>query len=61
VKYMRLAGAALLVGSAWGGCGQPGRIGSVPPEIKLTDLTGKPVALSEQKGQVVLIGFWAVG
>lgn len=34
-------------------------IGSVAPEINLTDTKGKPLALSSLRGNVVLIDFWA--
>lgn len=33
--------------------------GSVAPEIALKDLSGKQVKLSELKGKVVLVDFWA--
>lgn len=34
-------------------------IGNIAPDIKLTDPNGKMIALSELRGKVVLIDFWA--
>jgi len=34
-------------------------VGSVAPDFSLNDLTGKPVHLSELRGNVVLLNFWA--
>ena len=34
-------------------------IGNKAPEIKLNDPNGKPIALSDLKGKMVLIDFWA--
>ena len=34
-------------------------IGSPAPPIVLPDINGKPVALAELKGKLVLLGFWA--
>jgi peroxiredoxin len=36
-----------------------GLIGSVAPAIDVSDLKGKPVKLSDLKGRVVLVDFWA--
>lgn len=36
------------------------RIGHKPPQLKLTDLSGKAVALSDFTGQNVIVNFWAV-
>jgi len=33
--------------------------GHMAPDFKLTDLTGKPLTLSEYKGKVVFLDFWA--
>ncbi|OGR59955.1 MAG: hypothetical protein A2X36_06835 [Elusimicrobia bacterium GWA2_69_24] len=41
-----------------GGNGGP-RIGAAAPDFRLMDLSGNPVRLSEQRGQAVLIDFWA--
>lgn len=41
-----------------GGEGGP-RIGARAPDFRLMDLSGSPVRLSEFRGQVVLIDFWA--
>jgi peroxiredoxin len=34
-------------------------IGQVVPEIELNDVNGKPVKLSQTRGNIVLIDFWA--
>lgn len=34
-------------------------IGSQAPEFRLLDMNGRPVALSDLKGKVVLLNFWA--
>lgn len=41
-----------------GGEGGP-RIGAAAPDFRLMDLSGSPVRLSESRGKVVLIDFWA--
>jgi len=38
---------------------QPAQIGSVCPEIKIKDPNGKDLSLSQLKGKVVLVDFWA--
>lgn len=39
---------------------RPGlRVGSVAPNFQLRDLSGTPIALSDYRGKVVLINFWA--
>jgi thiol-disulfide isomerase/thioredoxin len=38
---------------------QPAQIGSVCPEIKIKDPNGKDISLSQLKGKVVLVDFWA--
>ncbi len=43
------------------GCAAPQRMGQVAPEITLDNLQGQSVSLSQYKGNVVLLGFWAVG
>jgi len=35
------------------------QVGSVAPDFSLKDLSGKPVQLSELRGKVVLVNFWA--
>ncbi len=46
-----------------GGGGKPaadaGTIGSQAPEFELTDLSGKTVRLTDFKGKVVIVDFWA--
>lgn len=38
---------------------QPNEIGDIAPELKLTDTSGKIVALSSLRGKYVLLDFWA--
>ena len=38
---------------------RPKAIGQVVPEIALNDVNGKPVKLSDARGNIVLIDFWA--
>ena len=52
-----LAGAGL----SGAGCSQSIATGRVAPDFSLSDLDGKSVSLSSQKGSVVLLTFWAVG
>jgi len=35
-------------------------VGAIAPEVRLDDISGDPVTLSELKGQVVLLNFWAL-
>lgn len=37
----------------------PSKIGDKAPDFKLKDITGKEVKLSDYKGKVVIIDFWA--
>lgn len=37
----------------------PSKVGDKAPEFKLKDLNGKEVKLSDYKGKIVLIDFWA--
>jgi thiol-disulfide isomerase/thioredoxin len=51
----------LLVGVGWANRGSflPLDVGSDAPDFRASDLQGKPVALSELRGQVVLLNIWA--
>ena len=42
-----------------GGTGQAPRVGSPAPDFELPNLDGKPVRLSDYRGQPVWINFWA--
>jgi len=37
----------------------PVEVGSAAPEVHATDMRGKPVALSQLRGQIVLLNIWA--
>jgi peroxiredoxin len=39
--------------------GRPGAVDSPAPEFSLQDLDGKPLALANYQGKVVLLNFWA--
>ena len=49
----------LLLPGLWGMAGRPPLIGGPAPEITLTDLQGREVHLSDFRGKVVLLNFWA--
>jgi thiol-disulfide isomerase/thioredoxin len=53
----RAALALLIVGGA--GLSVAGDVNGPATEFSLSSLTGKPVALSQFKGNVVLVNFWA--
>jgi peroxiredoxin len=49
----------LLLPGLWGMAGRPPLIGGPAPEVALTDLQGREVHLSDFRGKVVLLNFWA--
>lgn len=54
-----LAGLALLAGLLLAPGGKGLAVGEPAPELRLTDLSGRPVALADYRGRVVLLDFWA--
>ncbi|HBG06192.1 MAG: hypothetical protein A2075_02425 [Geobacteraceae bacterium GWC2_58_44] len=65
-RFARLAAAAvtiLLFAALLGGCEkeQSWKTGKQAPEISVLDLNDKTVKLSDFKGQVVVLRFWATG
>src|SRR5688500_18029113 len=50
-----------LVGAGWLARGRflPVEVGSTAPEVTATDLRGRPVRLSQLRGEVVLLNIWA--
>ena len=52
---------AVLVGVGWTMRDRflPVEVGSTAPEVTATDLNGRPVRLSQLRGQVVLLNIWA--
>ena len=52
---------AALVGAGWLVRDRflPVEVGTAAPNVRATDMQGKPVALSELRGQVVLLNVWA--
>ncbi len=54
-----LAFGCARTGTEHGAAGGAGAIGSKAPDFELTDLSGKKVQLSDFKGKVVIIDFWA--
>ena len=52
---------AALVGAGWLARGRflPVEVGTSAPEVRATDLRGRPVKLSDLRGQVVLLNIWA--
>ena len=49
----------LILMGIWGMAGRPPLVGSPAPEILLKDLQGHEVRLSDLRGKVVLLNFWA--
>lgn len=54
-----LLALALLVVAGCGESGREVRVGRRAPELRKEDLAGRSVALSDLRGRVVLIDFWA--
>ena len=54
-----LASLSLFIVSCGQGVNESNLVGSEAPDFTLTDLKGKTWTLSELKGQVVFINFWA--
>ena len=66
MKFIRIAAlsvAVLLLAAFLGGCKkeQTWKTGTAAPEISVLDLNEKTVKLSDFKGQVVVLRFWATG
>jgi len=56
-----LAFAASLAGAiCLAGCSQGLKPGTMAPDFQLADMDQNSVSLSDYRGQVVLLGFWAV-
>jgi hypothetical protein len=54
--------AVLLLSALLASCGRrdgPGPVPSKSPEIEGNDLEGKPMRLSDFRGKVVVLDFWA--
>lgn len=59
----------LALGAVLAGCSagphvrstKPPRMGKPAPDFTLKDLDGRPVVLSDLRGKVVLLAYWAVG
>jgi peroxiredoxin len=56
---MSAVAAGLALASS--GCAKPAGAGRLAPDFSLNDLGGKSVSLASQRGNVVLLTFWAVG
>ena len=54
-----LAALVLLAGCLSGAQAAPPKVGESAPDIAFTTLEGRPMKLSELRGQVVLLNFWA--
>jgi len=57
-RYLLFAAASCFTAV---GCVAPRGTGHVAPDFKLDSVAGQSVMLSQYKGNVVLLGFWAVG
>jgi peroxiredoxin len=51
--------AAIVSCAPFAGQPAPPKIGEVAPDFTLPSLGGRTIALSEQRGQVVIVNFWA--
>jgi cytochrome c biogenesis protein CcmG/thiol:disulfide interchange protein DsbE len=58
-KAFPLAMGGLVLLGLLGMAGQPPLVGGPAPEIVLPDLQGKEIRLSDLRGKVVLVNFWA--
>ncbi len=47
--------------AALGGCAQGLPVGDTAPDFQLRDLSGNTVMLSKERGQPILLCFWAAG
>lgn len=54
-----MAGILVTVLGLVGMAGRPPLVGSPAPEVALKDVGGREVRLSDQRGRVVLVNFWA--
>jgi hypothetical protein len=61
LRAIRIGAVALSIAILMSGCERELARKSPAPDFQLTDLAGRAMSLSDQRGQVVLLGFWAVG
>lgn len=59
MKTLCVAAAALLFGALSVAAQEPAQVQPEPPELVLRDLAGEQRSLSEYRGQVVVLNFWA--
>jgi peroxiredoxin len=53
--------SALLAGASWSSSGTPLSKGTLAPPFRLINASGSAVRLSDYRGKVVLLDFWATG